>query len=108
MRKPRLKSEVLPLFLAVLLKRRAWDSNPQPVNRRLISNQVASQFAYPPKLLRSIDLQFFAVKVMSELLKTTHQLPLYDKRPRQIDTCLLLLLVEGVVDKVSGDLQGFP
>jgi hypothetical protein len=30
-------------------KRRARDSNPQPASRRLISNQVANQFAYPPK-----------------------------------------------------------
>jgi len=30
------------------IKRRAWDSNPQLVNERLISNQVPSQFGYPP------------------------------------------------------------
>ena len=30
------------------LKRRAWDSNPQPVSRHLISSQTAGQFAYPP------------------------------------------------------------
>ena len=29
-------------------KRRARDSNPQPENRHLNSNQAASQFAYPP------------------------------------------------------------
>jgi integrase/recombinase XerD len=29
-------------------KRRAWDSNPQPLAGHLISSQAASQFAYPP------------------------------------------------------------
>jgi len=29
-------------------KRRAWDSNPQPLSGHLISSQAASQFAYPP------------------------------------------------------------
>ncbi len=29
-------------------KRRAWDSNPQPLAGHLISSQGASQFAYPP------------------------------------------------------------
>ena len=29
-------------------KRRARDSNPQPVARHLISSEAASQFAYPP------------------------------------------------------------
>ena len=31
------------------MQRRARDSNPQPLAGRLISNQVASQFAYPPE-----------------------------------------------------------
>ena len=29
-------------------KRRARDSNPQPVSRHLISSEAANQFAYPP------------------------------------------------------------
>ena len=32
----------------IVEKRRAWDSNPQPVTRHHNSNVAASQFAYPP------------------------------------------------------------
>ena len=32
----------------MLLQRRAWDSNPQPLAGHLISSQTAGQFAYPP------------------------------------------------------------
>ena len=35
------------------IKRRAGDSNPQPVSRHLISSQAASQFAYPPNVAAS-------------------------------------------------------
>ena len=35
-------------------KRRTRDSNPQPINRQLISNQSASQFAYPPTFWRRL------------------------------------------------------
>ncbi len=38
-----------------LQKRRAWDSNPQPLAGHLNSNQAASQFAYPP---RRLDVRF--------------------------------------------------
>ena len=35
-------------FFQYLRKRRAWDSNPQPLSGHLISSQAAGQFAYPP------------------------------------------------------------
>ncbi len=37
------------------IKRRAWESNPQPVSRHLISSQAASQFAYPPEAFHPQD-----------------------------------------------------
>ena len=37
-----------PFELNNLAKRRAWDSNPQPLAGHLISSQAAGQFAYPP------------------------------------------------------------
>ena len=38
----------LGLASRVLSRRRAWDSNPQPLAGHLISSQAAGQFAYPP------------------------------------------------------------
>jgi hypothetical protein len=35
-------------WMSAFDKRRAWDSNPQPVTRHLISNQTPHQFGYPP------------------------------------------------------------
>ena len=46
-----------------LAKRRAWDSNPQPASRHLISSQAANQFAYPPKCLRNTILRLVRLPV---------------------------------------------
>ena len=39
-------------------QRRAGDSNPQPLAGHLISNQAASQFAYPPAIARCRTILF--------------------------------------------------
>jgi hypothetical protein len=39
---------------AALLKRRAGDSNPQPLSGHLISSQAAGQFAYPPNRITNL------------------------------------------------------
>jgi hypothetical protein len=41
---------IAPAYKRPDRRRRAWDSNPQPLAGHLISSQAASQFAYPPEI----------------------------------------------------------
>jgi hypothetical protein len=74
-------------------QRRAGDSNPQPLAGHLISNQAASQFAYPPAIARCRTILFvllpmyFRPECRAILLQSLQAIPAVAGRPHDRAKC---------------------